>query len=324
MKEKFSKTTVYFFISLFIILILLHSFLMFLSKYPSAKSHVPRKFGATYMTMDNEYFEILNSAIEEIVESNGDILITRDPANSQTKQNLQIKDMLDEGVNLIFINPVDWYTIKPAIEECTKRNVPYIVVDTDVYDKDLAVSIIISDNYNAGVLIGKDLASKRDSSKIVILYDKGIDSTQQRLKGFLDTLAHLKYKYEIAYIASGTTLVSQTMVEMQKIIDLKLDFDIVFGGNDPAALGALAAIQKNHLDKDILVYGIDGSPTGKQMIAHSLMAGSSAQFPKIMGKKAAETAYEYLSGNPVEHRITIPVELITKENIADFDVLGWQ
>lgn len=324
MNLKPAKTSIFFCISLFIILIILHSFLFFLSKQPSSKGHFPRKFGATYMTMDNEYFEILNSAIEEVVESNGDILITRDPANSQVKQNLQIMDMLDEGVDLIFINPVDWYTIKPAILECNRRNVPYIVVDTDVYDKNLAVSIIISDNYNAGVLIAKDLQKRKKNGKIVILYDKGIDSTQQRLKGFLDTLGTLKFDHQIIHIASGTTLVAQTMVEMQKIIDMKLDFDIVFGGNDPAALGALAAIQKNHLNKDILVYGIDGSPTGKQMIAHSLMAGSSAQFPKIMGKKAAETAYEYLAGKPVEHRITIPVELITNENIDNFDILGWQ
>ena len=34
----------------------------------------PRKFGATYMTMNNPYFQDMNAQIEEIVEANGDIL----------------------------------------------------------------------------------------------------------------------------------------------------------------------------------------------------------------------------------------------------------
>ena len=288
------------------------------------KARVPRKFGATYMTLDNLYFDVLNSAIEEVVESNGDLLITRDPSSRQDKQNEEIHDMLDMGVELIFVNPVDWFGVTPALQECKDRGVPCIVVDTDVFQDELAVSIIQSDNYDAGVQIGRDIISKKTDAKIVVLYDKRIDSTDRRLQGMLDTITASRMQYEIVYTASGTTLLQQTMGVMQEFLETGTFFDVVFGGNDPAALGALAAIQKKHLTRPVLVYGVDGSPSGKTMVMQGYMEGTSAQFPQIMGKKAAETAYAYLEGTPVEHRITMPVQLITRQNLSDFNVLGWQ
>ena len=51
--------------------------------------HEPKIFGATYMTRNNPYFDVLHEAIEEVVEANGDILISRDPSQNQEKQNDQ-------------------------------------------------------------------------------------------------------------------------------------------------------------------------------------------------------------------------------------------
>ena len=53
----------------------------------SGRQHEARLFGATYMTRNNPYFDVLNEGIEEVVEANGDILLTRDPLQDQEKQN---------------------------------------------------------------------------------------------------------------------------------------------------------------------------------------------------------------------------------------------
>jgi ribose transport system substrate-binding protein len=94
------------------------------------------KFGATYMTMDNPYFAILDENIKEVVESNGDILITRDPLNDQDKQNEQIRNMIDEGIDVLFLNPVNWKAVRPAIRNCEKHGVTIIVVDTNIYEEE--------------------------------------------------------------------------------------------------------------------------------------------------------------------------------------------
>ena len=77
-------------------------FVFFIAIYVSACSNylkgnrTRRKlFGATYMTMNNEFYKVVNNQIRMQVEKNGDEMITLDPALDQKKQNEQIKQLLE-------------------------------------------------------------------------------------------------------------------------------------------------------------------------------------------------------------------------------------
>ena len=111
---------------------------------------------------------------------------------------------------------------------------------------------------------------------------------------------------------------------MRQILDTGLRFDVVLGGNDPTALGALAALQMRHVAERVMIYGIDGSPDSKAMIQQGYMEGTSAQKPIQMGRISAQAAYDYLEGKKIEKDITVEVTLITRENLEEFDVDGWQ
>jgi len=273
--------------------------------------------------MNNPYFGILDGAIREVIEANGDYLISRDPATYQEKQNQQIYEMIEEGVEAIFVNPVDWKGVKPALLACKEANIPVFNVDTYVYDTDLVVSVIASDNYNAGVQCAQDMMSKLDSADIVILDQPLINSITQRVQGFKDTIAgNSNYRIVAQEAARGELEVA--MEVMNNIIESDLEFDVVLGGNDPTALGALAAIESHHMTDDILIYGIDGSPDGKMMIREGYLEGTSAQYPSDMGKISAEVAYAYLNGEKVEKNIVVPVKLITRDNLDEFAIDEWQ
>ncbi|MBZ4666179.1 sugar ABC transporter substrate-binding protein [Mahella sp.] len=288
-----------------------------------ASSDLPRKFGATYMTMNNPYFDILNGGINEVVEANGDYLITRDPAQNQEKQNSQIYEMIEEGVEAIFLNPVDWKKVKPALIACKEANIPVFNVDTLVYDTEYVVSIIASDNYNAGVQCARDMMSKLDSADIVILDQPIINSVTQRIQGFKDTIqGNENYRVVVQKAAGGELEIA--MEVMDRIIESGVSFDVVMGGNDPTALGALAALESHHMTGNILIYGVDGSPDGKMMIKEGYLEGTSAQYPSEMGKIAAEVAYAYLNGEKIERNIVVPVTLITRDNLDNFPINEWQ
>lgn len=287
------------------------------------EEHVPKKFGATYMTMNNPFFEALDDSIEEVVEANGDVLVSRDPAQDQEKQNEQIQEMLEDGVVAIFLSPVDWKSVKPALIKCQEAGVPVFNVDTYVYDTEYVVSSILSDNYNAGVQIARDVMKKRKKAKIAIINHENINSTALRVQGFLDTIEGHD-EYEVVVHEKITAELEVSMEITKKIIDDGIEFDVVLGGNDPTALGALAALQLKRIDKAILIYGIDGSPDGKTMIKQGFLEATSAQFPIEIGNTAAERAYDYLTGKQVESNIIIPVKLITQDNLKDYDMAGWQ
>ena len=284
----------------------------------------PRIFGSTYMTMNNPYFSALNESIREIVEANGDILITRDPAQDQQRQNQQILEMIDQGMSVLFANAADWTEIGPALTACEEAGVAVFVVDTNVEDRQNVISVIQSDNYRAGVLVAQDLMKKMPrGGDIVLMNHYNVYSTVERRQGFLDTIAG-RPEYRIVGETHNTSEIEVATSEMNRFLEDGLRFDAIFGNNDPTALGALAAIQMNGIQDPILIYGVDGSPDVKSMIDRGLIEGTAAQYPIRMGQVAAETAYRYLNGEEVEPEILTPVTMITKNNLNEFDIGGWQ
>ncbi len=313
-------------LSAFLILGIL-SLLLLETRFSSGKEvpfgYVPRKFGATYMNMDNPYFDAVNDSLEEVINANGDVLITRDGVYDQDKQNEQILEMIDEGCDAIFVNPVDQDRILPALIKCREAGIPVFDVDTEVGDSKYVTSTIISDNYDAGVQIARDIMKKRSAARIAIIYDARINSTVMRVRGFKDTIKK-QDSYHIVAIDTSTSVLEQSMKVTEKMLEDGVKFDAALGGNDPTALGMLSALQLKGINWPMIIYGIDGSPDFKAMIRQGQVEGTSAQFPKSVGAVAAETAYKYLNGGEVDKLIVIPVKLITGDNLSEYDINGWQ
>jgi len=281
------------------------------------------KFGATYMNMNNPFFIALNDGIKAVVEANGDSLVALDPALDQSKQISQIEDLIAQKVDAIFLNPVDWKGVKPALDAAKKAGIPIINVDAPVFDEDLVDCIVASDNYNAGVLVAKDVMKRLKSANVVLLEHPTAKSAIDRTKSFEDTVKD-KPEYIIVAKQSSNGQLEQAMPVMENIIQAQKKIDVVMGLNDPTALGALAALQAANRDKETLIYGVDGAPDAKKMIKDGKITGTAAQSPIGIGKTAAETMYKILKGEKVEKLILVPVTLITKDNVDQFGVDGWQ
>jgi hypothetical protein len=109
-------------------------------------------FGATCMTMNNPYFQMLDTQIQGLPDLNDDVLLTRDAAMDQERQNQEIQELVDAGVCAIFMTPVEWDTSKECVQIAANAGVPVIVVDAPIQDSELAACSVLSDNYQAGVL----------------------------------------------------------------------------------------------------------------------------------------------------------------------------
>lgn len=281
------------------------------------------KFGATYMTMNNPFFEVINETIRATVESNGDILITRDPALDAVRQTQQIYDLIDEGVEAIFVAPVDFEKIIPAIEYGRKKGIRIILVDTEIYDESLADCIVVSDNYYAGVLSAEYLLRKKAEGKILIFEHPTTKSSNDRVEGFIDTIKG-NGNFEIV---DRLDYAGQLEIAMPLMIDeLKkgTDFDVVFSINDVGALGVMAALKDYGRLDGICVLGVDGAPEAKSMIKEKIMLATSAQYPSEIGQNAVNQLYNMIDGRPVEKKIKVSINLISEENIDEFSTKGWQ
>lgn len=283
----------------------------------------PIYFGATYMTMNNPYFEVINNDIRERVKANGDELITMDPALSLEKQIQQIRYLISQNVKVIFLNSVDNTGLHDVLKECRKAKIKVIAIDTNLKEEDYTSCTIVSDNYNAGVKAAQNMMSRKSSAKIFLLRHSQVTSGKLRIQGFIDTIQN-ESQFEIVGSEECEGQLEKAMPIVSEHLEKGLEFDVVMALNDPAAMGALAAMQEYNR-KDILVYGIDGSPETKQLILNNEMDGGTvAQSPLTMGKKAVKAAYRLLENKKVELIELTPVEMITSENIHEFSVEGWQ
>ena len=280
------------------------------------------KFGATYMTMNNTFYKAVNNEIENVVNNHGDVLYTRDPALDPKKQNEQIKDLVSLGIDVLIINPVESSSINKTLKEVKKAGIKIIVIDAPISDDQIADCTVVSDNYDAGVQCAKDMMQRFDHARIALLEHSKALSAVDRINGFKDTVA-LNENYQIVGSEDCLGQTELALPALNKIIQQGIDFDVVFCLNDPTALGALASIKENDLGHDVFIYGVDGSPNIKKLLAETkAIVGTSSQSPTSLGKETIKVAYKMLHHKKYKRSIIVPTKLITKENIEEYDING--
>lgn len=301
---------------------------LFLGLYSKKDYSVNQKenshlIGASYMTMNNEFYKIINEEISARVEAEGDRLVLRDPALDAGRQNEQIDEMLGMGIDVLVVTPVEWESLTPILKKAKAQGVFIVVVDTDVWEDDVADCTITSDNYNAGVIVGTYFLEQCKEAKLLIMTHKTTKSGQDRVQGFLDVVGK-QAGMEVVQEIECEGQLEIAMPRLQEAIDRGVEFDNIFCLNDLAGVGAVAALEKNHMAEGVGVYGVDASPDSKALIKEGMMKASAAQFPSKIGSRAAEMVYRLLNGEEVEEHILVPVELITEGNVEEFGTDRWQ
>lgn len=281
-------------------------------------------FGYSCIDMGNPYFDTLKMSIETSLAEEEYHLVSKDPGSDVDVQIQQIQEMIDEGVDAVFLCPVDWEKITPALEALQKASIPVINIDTQVKETGLIDAYVGSDNKNAGFLCGEDLVKQRpDGGGIAILECPSMNSINERITGFEEAIANSGFEVLARADVGGKKELAQS--EMKKILEANAKIDAVMCGNDQIALGVIAAIEEAGR-KDILVYGVDGSPGVKSELSKpgTSMEGTGAQSPINIGKKAVEVGIAILDGEDYEKETYEETFFINKDNVEMYGTDGWQ
>ena len=279
--------------------------------------------GYTCMDGTNPFFVTLEGAIREVVESHGDELIALDPQNSNETQISQIEELLSRGIVASFLNPVDRDGIIAALDRLQENDIPIFGFDTEVADMSYLVSYAGSDNYNAGYVVGLDLAEKcPEGGDIIVLDSPTMQSVVDRTDGFLQAIEDSGVEFNVVAQIDSMGNQEQGNLNATDALTAHPDAVAIFGGNDPTALGAFAAAEA--AGSDALIYGVDGSPDVKALIAEGRMTGTGAQSPISIGTTIAEVYYQWLAGEEVEDRYPIDTFMINADNVAEYGTDGWQ
>ncbi|ALD72972.1 GntR family transcriptional regulator [Streptococcus gordonii] len=305
------------------LLVLALSFVYFKGILPDPKQV---KIGVTYMTMNNDFYKTLNAELEKKTNQQGSRLYVRDPELDEGKQSQQIDFFVREKVDVIVINPVksNSPSIISSLQKAKKAGIKIIVVDAPV-SKEVAVdTTIVSDNYQAGVLIAKDMMKRLPAANILLLEHRNAVSAMDRIRGFVETIKN-QPQYKIISQKETLGQTEEAMPQVKSALDEGMDFNVVMALNDRAAIGALAAIKNNGLNRKLSIYGVDGSPDIKNFLATTNdIEGTVAQSPIQMGRKVAQVIELMQEGKSYDSQYLIPVHLVNRDNISQYTVTGWQ
>ncbi len=274
-------------------------------------------FGASFQSLSNPVFVEINSGLAATIKARGARLITRDARFNHQQQMEDVADLLQQQPAAIFINPVNWEGIKDSLTAAKRKQVPVIIVDAPVSDPDLVLCQVASDNFEAGRLACAALAQAKPSARIVVLHLSVNRACIDRVAGFKAEMAgHPGMK--LLDIQEGKGSAEGARPVMVDALKRFPELDAVFALNDPSALGALGAIEAADRNGQVTVVTVDGSREGLAAVQAGRLYATVAQFPRDIGRLAAEKALAHLDGKPVEKDIKVPVKLITRANAAGF------
>ncbi len=224
-----------------------------------------------------------------------------------------------EGVDGICLAPIDHSALVPAVRFAKSRGVPVVIFDSGLDGPENYISYVATDNYRGGVLAARHLGKLLQGQGNVILlrYQAGSESTEQRERGFLETLAK---EFPNIRILSENQRVSSDAVEAKnRSVALLQQFgqqvDGVFTVCEPNNRGMLAALESLKLAGKIKFVGFDSDPRFVQALRDGKMHGIVLQDPVRMGYLAVKTLVDHLRGQQVPKRISTGEYLATPENM---------
>ncbi|WP_435390767.1 ribose ABC transporter substrate-binding protein RbsB [Jeotgalibacillus haloalkalitolerans] len=266
--------------------------------------------GFSISTLNNPFFVTLAEGAEAQAEEAGMDITVVDAQDDPAKQASDIEDLIQQGVDIILVNPTDSAAVASAIESANNADIPVITVDRSAEGGEV-VTHIASDNVEGGRLAGNFIIEELGGSGNVVELEgiSGSSAARERGEGFNEVIA----ESDIEVVANQTANFDRAegLSVMENIIQSGAEFDAVFAHNDEMALGAVEALEAAGMS-DVMVVGFDATDDAVAAVEAGTMAATVAQKPDEIGISAIDTAQAVLDGETVEEFVPVELELVTQ------------
>jgi ribose transport system substrate-binding protein len=279
--------------------------------------------GVSLLTLDNPFFKVIGDRITAEGAKNGYSAIVVSADKDVAKQGNQIKDFIVKKVSAIVLSPCDSKSIVPVIQEANAAAIPVFTVDIPCNEPGVKIATqIATDNYGGGKEAARAMieALGDEGGEIAVLHFKQAESCLLRVKGFREVIDEHN-----ASAAAKIDIVSELESGGAKDLGYKAAQDAlqahpelrgVFAINDPAALGARAALEQAGKTQ-VLIVGFDGQPEGKQAIKEGKIYADPIQYPDRMGAQIVDAIIRHSKGEALPPQVLIPTGLYRQADAQD-------
>jgi ribose transport system substrate-binding protein len=255
---------------------------------------------------------------DEAAAVGAELVVTN--ANAELpKQISDIQDLINQGVQLLIVAPVNSDGLDPALSAATEAGIPVITIDRKVTNEHCNdyLTFIGSDFYDQGERAADALAeaSGGEGQVAILLGSSGNNVTDQRNAGFKEKVAadHPGLEVVVEQTANFAREEGQTVTE--QLLQSNPEITAVYAHNDEMALGAVTAIQAagRAPGTDIKIVSIDGTANAVQGIIDGQINAVIESNPRF-GPLAFATAQKFFDGEAIPEDIIIEDDAYSPEN----------
>jgi ABC-type sugar transport system substrate-binding protein len=278
------------------------------------------KVGFSQSEPETAAFRIAETkSIEDEATKQGATLI-RTNANSQiAKQVTDIQGMLNQGVQLLIVAPLNADGLQPAFEAAKAKKVPVVTIDRLVTAKPCTdyLTFIGSDFVSQGKRAADALlkATGGKGNVAILLGSSGNNVTTDRTKGFVDQVAATGGGLKVVAQQTGNFARTDGQTVMASLLQAHPEIDAVYAENDEMGVGAVTALRSagKKPGTDVKVVSIDGTRDAVQLIVNGQYNGVIESNPRF-GPLAFKALADLESGTAVPPKIVIQDNEYTPEN----------
>jgi fructose transport system substrate-binding protein len=217
-----------------------------------------------------------------------------------------IENLIAAGAKGILITPNDSKAMVPVIQTARKAGLVVIALDTPLDPPSAADATFATDNFEAGLAIGKwakaTMGSKAAKIAMLDLNVSEISVDVQRDQGFLKGFGvDIKDPNDIGD-EDDARIVGHAITKgaeeggrsaMENLLQKDPGINLVYTINEPAAAGAYEALKAAGREKEVLIVSVDGGCAGVKNINANVIGATSMQFPLRMASLGVEAIAKY-------------------------------
>lgn len=243
---------------------------------------------------DNPFFKTEAVAADDEATKMGyatTVLSHDDDANLQDQQ---FDTAIAAGALAIIVDNAGADATIGPVRRAKEAGIPSFLIDREINETGLAVSQIVSNNYQ-GAVIGaeKFVELMGEEGKFVELVGKESDTNAGiRSKGYHEILDQYP-ALEMVARQSANWSQTEAYEKMESILQANPDIKGVICGNDTMAMGAMAALKAAGMG-DVIVVGFDGSNDVRDSILAGDIKATVLQTCAYNARLAVQQADKYI------------------------------
>ncbi len=282
--------------------------------------------GVSMALFDDNFLTVLRNGMSDYAKTlDGVTLQIEDAQNDVAKQQSQIQNFIAAGVDAIIVNPVDTDATAAMSKIAADAGVALVYVNREpvnVNELPEKQAFVASNEAESGTLEAKEVCRLLGGKgkAVVMMGELSNQAARMRTQDVKDVVATDECKgIEIVEEQTANWSRTQGADLVTNWLSAGLEFNAVIANNDEMAIGAIQALKAAGKDmKDYVVAGVDATQDALAAMEAGDLDVTVFQNAAGQGKGSVDAALKLAKGEAVEKKVYIPFELVTPENLKDY------